>query len=313
MTAPCHSQHFGEHFVKARSILGTVSGCWAIRSVFLRWPHCLLDAFWLCSFLIWILQSATPISSFCVSRKLTTCPVAKRQRHSNASIPNIRSLKLNRNNAKHPSEPSLPKLRPIIPLIASQKALQDSIILFLNLVTLSSVFSDRPQITFELSSPLLRAVEQESHILALHSIGVLDVLNGVVVKSFCGLESHVARVFQLCHLLGVGLVQLSDVLCVRLFHGRLLGLNGVEELGEREGCVLLTDVRDVGGEIVGWAGWVLHALVEGDLRGSLIGVGRTVSGVIELDEQNTVAGWIEIICITSMHMMGRENFMVGRF
>jgi len=40
---------------------------------------------------------------------------------------------------------------------------------------------------------------------------------------------------------------------------------------------------------------------------------HTVSGVIELDAQNAVAGWMEMFCMTSMHMMGSENFMVGRF
>ena len=44
-----------------------------------------------------------------------------------------------------------------------------------------------------------------------------------------------------------------------------------------------------------------------------MGFVHTVSEVTELDGQNAVAGWMEIICMTSMHMMGSENFIVGRF
>lgn len=43
-----------------------------------------------------------------------------------------------------------------------------------------------------------------------------------------------------------------------------------------------------------------------------MGFVHTVSEVTELDGQNAVTGWMEIICMTSMHMMGSENFMVGR-
>jgi hypothetical protein len=40
---------------------------------------------------------------------------------------------------------------------------------------------------------------------------------------------------------------------------------------------------------------------------------HTVSGVVELEGQNAVVGWMEMICMTSMHMIGSENFMVRRF
>jgi hypothetical protein len=43
-----------------------------------------------------------------------------------------------------------------------------------------------------------------------------------------------------------------------------------------------------------------------------MGFVHTVSEVTELDGQNAVTGWMEMICMTSMHMMGSENFMVGR-
>jgi hypothetical protein len=131
-----------------------------------------------------------------------------------------------------PLNPSLPKLRPIIPLTTDQIALQDSTSLLLDLVALCPILSDCLDVVFQLCVSLLLAIELVLHRPELRGIVVFKILNVVDVEGFFCVENGVESVFEVLYLLGVGLVKHDDMLCVRLIHLCLLGLDGVQEFVE---------------------------------------------------------------------------------